>query len=42
MACGGTEGYCTACFDEKYPTAPPSCTAKNRFERKLSERDKGE
>ena len=42
MACGGGEGYCTACFDERYPTAAPTHTEKNRFERKLSEREKEE
>ena len=31
-------GYCSACFDGNYPTEIPSCTDKNKFERKLSER----
>lgn len=35
---GGT-GYCSACFDGKYPTMIPADTGKNRFERKLSERE---
>ena len=30
-------GYCTACFDGKYPTAIPSAPMKNRFETKISE-----
>ena len=30
-------GYCSACFDGKYPTAIPKENAKNRFERPLSE-----
>ena len=43
MACGGDgSGYCTACFDGAYPTAVPTATGKNRFERKLSQRDKKE
>ena len=28
--------YCTACFDECYPTAKPTVTTKNRFEQKIS------
>ena len=35
-------GYCTACFDGVYPTPTPSTTEKNRFERRLSEREKKE
>ncbi len=43
MACGGDgSGYCTACFDGVYPTPTPSTTEKNRFERRLSEREKKE
>jgi len=39
MACGKVStGYCTACFDEKYPTEIPKTTDKNRFERPLSEK----
>ena len=30
-------GYCSACFDGRYPTAIPADTRKDRFERKLSE-----
>lgn len=33
--CGS--GYCTACFDGKYPTPIPSAPMKNRFETKISE-----
>lgn len=29
-------GYCTACFDGKYPTAEPVQAEKNRFEGKIS------
>ena len=32
--CGG---YCSACFDGKYPTAVPTDTRKDRFESKLSD-----
>ena len=43
MACGGSgEGYCTACFGSEYPTEIPTKTDKDRFERKLSEKDKEE
>ena len=43
MACGGSgEGYCTACFGTEYPTEIPTKTDKDRFERKLSEKDKEE
>ncbi len=34
------EGYCAACFDGNYPTEVPTCTSKDRFEKKLSERSK--
>ena len=30
-------GYCTACFDGKYPTETPRFTSKNKFETKISE-----
>ena len=33
----GHSGYCSACFDGRYPTAIPRNTQKDRFERKLSE-----
>ncbi len=35
-------GYCSACFDGEYPTAIPTDTRKDRFERKLSERKSSE
>lgn len=38
----GSSGYCSACFDGCYPTATPSDTRKDRFERKLSEKRKEE
>ena len=33
---GKCKGYCTACFDGKYPTDPP-CEYRSKFERKISE-----
>ena len=30
-------GYCTACFDGKYPTEIPKFSEKDRFETKISE-----
>ena len=33
----GNENYCSACFSGKYPTALPSDTRKDRFEKRLSE-----
>ena len=33
------EGFCHACFTGDYPTEEPDVTDKNRFERKLSERE---
>ena len=39
---GTDSGFCTACFGGKYPTAIPDHTAKNRFETKISEQQKGE
>ena len=37
IACGvNGKGYCTACFDGKYPTEVPQNTHKNRFEEKIS------
>ena len=35
----GSEGYCAACFHGNYPTKIPMDLRKDRFERKLSERD---
>ncbi len=34
----GSEDYCAACFQGKYPTKVPADLRKDRFERKLSER----
>lgn len=31
--------YCAACFDGNYPTEVPTQTAKNRFEKKISQKD---
>ena len=36
----GNDRYCSACFGGGYPTAIPADTAKDRFERRLSERDR--
>ena len=33
------KGFCHACFTGEYPTEIPNVTDKNRFERKLSERE---
>lgn len=36
--CGdASDGYCSACFDGKYPTNIPNDSGKSRFERKISE-----
>ena len=35
-------GFCTACFGGGYPTSIPKAGGKNRFERKISEREKDE
>ncbi len=32
-----TSGFCTACFDGKYPCDPPKCPDKTRFERGVDE-----
>lgn len=37
----GGFGYCTACFGGKYPTELPKVTEKDKFEYKISERQKG-
>lgn len=38
LACGGdSTGFCAACFSGDYPTAEPTSTPKNRFEKKISE-----
>ncbi len=39
--CGCGKGFCTACFDGKYPTEIPSAPMKNRFETKISEYKEG-
>ncbi len=36
----GSEGYCSACFTGNYPTRVPENQAKNRFEQRLSERNR--
>ena len=33
------EGFCQACFNGEYPTDIPNTTAKNRFEKKISEKE---
>lgn len=35
----GSGGYCSACFSGEYPTQIPTDTRKDRFERKLSEKN---
>ena len=35
----GGENYCAACFNGEYPTTVPEDTRKDRFERRLSQRD---
>ena len=32
-----SHGFCTACFDGKYPVEPPVGCTKNKYERKISE-----
>lgn len=39
---GADRGYCCACFNGEYPTDIPADTGKNRFETKISEREKTE
>lgn len=36
----GSCNYCNACFSGEYPTEIPSDTGKDRFERRLSEKEK--
>ena len=36
----GKKQFCHACFSGEYPTAVPSHTEKDRFERRLSQREK--
>ncbi|MBP5274875.1 MAG: amidophosphoribosyltransferase [Abditibacteriota bacterium] len=36
----GCGGYCSACFEGRYPTNVPSDKRKNRFEQRLSEKNK--
>ena len=36
---GSCKGYCTACFDGKYPTDIPVKT-ENKFDKKISESEK--
>ena len=36
---GKCKGYCTACFDGKYPTELPKCKAYNKYEHKINEKD---
>ena len=38
---GNTE-FCSSCFDGVYPTKIPADVRKNRFEQKLSEKNKAE
>ena len=35
----GSGSYCASCFDGKYPTKVPTDVRKDRFERKLSEKN---
>ena len=34
---GACKGYCTACFDGKYPTKIPAQKAENKYDKKISE-----
>ena len=37
---GETKEYCNACFTGKYPTDIPTETRTNRFDQKISEKNK--
>ena len=37
---GACKGYCTACFDGIYPTRIPTLKPDNKYDRKLSEKEK--
>jgi len=37
MLAENTKGFCDACFTGNYPTQPPACPAKSKFEYKISE-----
>ena len=38
IACGeGCHGFCTACFDNDYPTEQPAATDYSKYDRKISE-----
>lgn len=39
LAGDGSKGFCTACFDGKYPTEVPATVHKNKFERKINEKE---
>ena len=39
LAGDGKKGFCTACFDGKYPTEVPSEIRKNKFESKITEKE---
>ncbi len=36
---GKCKGYCTACFDGKYPTELPACSSESKYDRKISEKN---
>ena len=38
LACGGCQGYCTACFSGEYPTEIPENGRKYTFEKKISDK----
>ena len=38
--CGNCKGYCTACFDGKYPTRIPEKIPDSKYDRKISESSK--